>query len=105
MLPRVAARLGTRLLVTLGEQGAALIGEDDAVTTIPAPRVDVVDTTGAGDAFVGAFGYAIGSGWGEVEAVRLACAIASESVRRPGTQASFPDPERCQAIVREVRRA
>ena len=30
------------------------------VTTIPAPRVDAVDTTGAGDAFVGAFGYAIG---------------------------------------------
>jgi len=103
-LPRVASLLGTRLLVTLGERGAALVGQDHALTTIPAPRVDVVDTTGAGDAFVGAFGYAIGCGWAEVDAVRLACAIASESVRRPGTQASFPDPARCQAIEREVGR-
>ena len=83
----------------------AIVGEDRTVTTIPAPRVDVVDTTGAGDAFVGAFGYALGSGWAEADAVRLACAIASESVRRPGTQASFPDAERCRAIVAEVARA
>jgi ribokinase len=102
-LPRVAARLGTRLLVTLGERGAALVGADHALTTIPAPRVDAVDTTGAGDAFVGAFGYAIGSGWAEVDAVRLACAIASESVRRPGTQSSFPDADRCREIIDEVQ--
>lgn len=101
-LPRVAARLGTRLLVTLGERGAALVAADHTVTTIPAPSVDVVDTTGAGDAFVGAFGFAIGSGWDEVTATRLACAIASESVRRPGTQASFPDATRCGAIIAEV---
>ncbi len=101
-LPRLATRLGTRLLVTLGERGAALVGAAGAMTTIPAPQVDVVDTTGAGDAFVGAFGFAIGSGWDEVDAVRLACAIASESVRRPGTQASFPDADRCRAIVEEV---
>jgi ribokinase len=102
-LPRVSARLGTRLLVTLGERGAALVGADHALTTIPAPRVDAVDTTGAGDAFVGAFGYAIGSGWAEVDAVRLACAIASESVRRPGTQSSFPDADRCREIIDEVQ--
>jgi ribokinase len=101
-LAPIAERLGTRLLVTLGERGAALVGTDGAVTAIPAPRVDVVDTTGAGDAFVGAFGFAIGSGWDEADAVRLACAIASESVRRPGTQASFPDTDRCRAIVAEV---
>jgi ribokinase len=102
-LPRVAARLGTRLLVTLGERGAALVGADHVLTSIPAPRVDAVDTTGAGDAFVGAFGYAIGSGWAEVDAVRLACAIASESVRRPGTQSSFPDADRCREIIDEVQ--
>ena len=90
MLPRVAELLGTRLLVTLGERGAALVGDGSAVTTIPAPRVDAVDTTGAGDAFVGAFGYAIASGWEEASAVRLACAIASESVRRPGHPGLVP---------------
>jgi ribokinase len=98
VLARLAAHLGSRLVVTLGERGAALVQGAD-VRVIDAPRVEAVDTTGAGDAFVGAFGYAIASGWDEALAVRLACAIASESVLRPGTQASFPDRERCLAIV------
>jgi ribokinase len=102
-LVRFAEHLATRLVVTLGERGAALVGSDGAVTTILAPRVDAVDTTGAGDAFVGAFAYGLASGWDEVAAVRLGCAIAAESVMRPGTQSSFPDPDRCRAIVADVR--
>lgn len=104
-LRALAARLGTRLLVTLGERGAALVGRDGHVQGVPTPRVEAVDTTGAGDAFVGAFAYALASGWQELDAVRLGCAIAADSVRRPGTQTSFPDPERCAAIVAEVRGA
>jgi ribokinase len=99
----LASRLGTRLVVTLGERGAALVA--DEVVVVAAPAVDAVDTTGAGDAFVGAFAYALAAGWAELAAVQLACAIASESVMRPGTQTSFPDAERCQAIVAQVRRA
>jgi ribokinase len=104
-LAGVASGLGTRLLVTLGERGAALVGESGEVRIIPAPRVEAVDTTGAGDAFVGAFAFGLASGWDEVDAVRLGCAIAAESVLRPGTQSSFPDPARCRAIVDEVRAA
>jgi ribokinase len=104
-LAAVAAGLGTRLLVTLGERGAALVGEAGDVRIVPAPRVEAVDTTGAGDAFVGAFAFGLASGWDEVDAVRLGCAIAAESVLRPGTQSSFPDPARCRAIVAEVRAA
>jgi ribokinase len=102
-LARSATRLGARLLVTLGERGAALVGERGDVRLIPAPRVDAVDTTGAGDAFVGAFAFGLASGWPEADAVRLGCAIAAESVLRPGTQTSIPDPARCQAIIAEVR--
>jgi len=102
-LTRVAERLGTRLLVTLGERGAALVSEGGDVTVVPAPRVEAVDTTGAGDAFVGAFAFGLASGWDELDAVRLGCAIASDSVRRPGTQASFPDAARCREIVTGVR--
>ena len=69
------------------------------------PRVAAVDSTGAGDAFVGAFAYGLASAWDEVAAVRLGCAIAAESVTRAGTQSSFPDPDRCRAIVAEVRLA
>jgi ribokinase len=101
-LARVAAGLGARLLVTLGEGGAALVGKDGDVRVIAAPRVDAMDTTGAGDAFVGAFAFGLASGWGEARAVRLACAIAADSVCRPGTQSSFPDAHRCGAIAAQV---
>jgi ribokinase len=104
-LSRAAAGLGVRLVVTLGARGAALVGEDGVVRVIPAPTVEALDTTGAGDAFVGAFAFGLASGWDEATAVGVACAIAAESVRRAGTQASFPDPERCQEILREARAA
>ena len=67
----------------------------------PCPGVEAVDTTGAGDAFVGAFAFGLASGWAEHDAVRLGCAIAAESVLRPGTQASFPDAARCAVIIAE----
>ena len=86
----MAAALGARLLVTLGERGAALVGADGGVTTIPAPGVEAVDTTGAGDAFVGAFAFGLASGWAEEDAVRLGCAIAAESVLPPGDAGLVP---------------
>jgi ribokinase len=100
---RAAHTMGTRLVVTLGDRGAALVGADGIPTVVPAPRVEAVDTTGAGDAFVGAFGYSLACGWDEADAVRLACAIAADSVCRPGTQASFPDAARCREIVAAVQ--
>jgi ribokinase len=85
-----AARTGTRLVVTLGERGAALLGRDGVVQRVPAPTVTAVDTTGAGDAFVGAFAYGLAKGLDELDAVRLGVRCASDSVQRSGTQSSFP---------------
>jgi len=87
---RCASMLNLRLLVTLGSAGAMWIGADGQLCRVPAPVVTAVDTTGAGDAFVGAFGYALAAGWDETSAVRLGCACASDSVTRHGTQSSFP---------------
>lgn len=101
-LAALAEGLGVRLLVTLGERGAAIVGEDGEVRQVETPRVDAVDTTGAGDAFVGAFAFGLVSGWSEDGAARLGCAIAAESVLRPGTQASFPDNTRCREIIAGV---
>jgi ribokinase len=98
-LAAFAAGLHVRLLVTLGERGAALVAEGGGVQRVPAPTVEAVDTTGAGDAFVGAFVFGLASGWSEVASVRLGCAIAAESVLRPGTQRSFPDHARCVEII------
>ena len=85
-----ARRTGTRVVVTLGARGAALLGRDGTVQRIPAPAVEASDTTGAGDAFVGAFAYGLARGLDEIDAVRLGVRCASDSVQRPGTQRSFP---------------
>ncbi len=85
-----ARRTGTRVVVTLGSRGAALLGRDGTVNRVPAPAVKATDSTGAGDAFVGAFAYGLARGLEEIDAVRLGVRCASDSVQRPGTQRSFP---------------
>ncbi|MEW5992586.1 MAG: ribokinase [Chloroflexota bacterium] len=97
-----ASSTDTRLVVTLGARGAALVSRDGTVTRVPAAPVTAVDTTGAGDAFVGAFSVGLALGLPELDAVRLGIACASDSVTRPGTQASFPDPARSSALLAEV---
>lgn len=95
----LAARFGTRFIVTLGAQGAALLQVDGTVVRTPAVRVTAVDTSGAGDAFVGAFAVGLALGWQELDAVALGLACASDSVTRPGTQSSFPDSAAAASIV------
>lgn len=100
---RAAARQwGVRLVVTLGVAGAAIAEPDGDVTRVPAPAVDAVDTTGAGDAFVGAFSFGMAAGWSVPDAARLGCACASDSVTRSGTQSSYPTPDQAARIVSQV---
>lgn len=94
-----ARAIGTRLLVTLGKDGAALVSSTGAVIRIPAPETAAIDTTGAGDAFVGAFAFGIAQGMEEFDAVRLANACAADSVTRTGTQSSFPDATRSARLL------
>lgn len=101
-LTHFANQTDCRLVVTLGEGGAALVGQDGAVRRVPSKLVDAVDTTGAGDAFVGAFAHGLAVGLDELVAVQLAMACASDSVTRPGTQTSFPDAVRCRELRREL---
>jgi ribokinase len=101
-LIEIAASLGVRLIVTLGARGAAMEA-DGVVYRVPADRVDAIDTTGAGDAFVGAFAFGLASGLDELSAVRLGIACASDSVTRTGTQSSFASPERAAELLARVR--
>lgn len=100
----LSSRVGTRLIVTLGAHGAALLQGDGTVARVPATPVMAVDTSGAGDAFVGAFAVGVALGWNELDAVALGLACASDSVTRPGTQASFPDPAASASIVAGIAR-
>jgi len=80
------ARLsGAPVVVTLGAAGA-LVHADGVVTRVPAPVVDAVDTTGAGDALCGTLAAGLAAGTGLVEAVRAAVRAASESTTRAGAR-------------------
>lgn len=102
-LAAFAAGLGVRVLVTLGSRGAALVEAGGSVVRLPADAVVAVDSSGAGDAFVGAFAVGVGLGWSERDAVRLGLAAASDSVTRPGTQASFGDRDSAARILADVQ--
>ena len=95
--------LNTRFAVTLGEKGAALTTLDGRVVRVPAPEVTAIDSTGAGDSFVGSFAVALALGLNDEEALSLGCACASDSVTRLGTQASYPTPERAAAFLAQYK--
>jgi ribokinase len=84
-------RSGQSSIVTLGSQGAVYISSDGQLTYVDAPKVTAVDTTGAGDAFVGTFAYSLASGKDPVAAMTLGVKVASLSVMRKGAQSSYPD--------------
>ena len=98
VLLEIAKSLGVRLIVTLGARGAAMEA-DGVVYRVPAENVTAVDTTGAGDAFVGAFAYGIAAGLDELSAVRLGVLCASDSVTKAGTQSSFAAREEAAALL------
>ena len=97
-----AAR-GVSLVVTLGARGAAVLPLGGAVTRVASPVVDAMDTTGAGDAFVGGFAVGLAEGWTAIDAARLGCAFAADSVTRAGTQSSFATREDAAAILATAR--
>ena len=83
----VAAQLrkhARSVIVTMGASGALVL--DDALTIVPAPPVDVVDTTGAGDVLVGTLAAALADGAQLVAATEAAVGAASESVTRSGAR-------------------
>lgn len=93
-------------VLTLGESGALLVegsSGEPVFEFIPAFQVPVVDTTAAGDAFVGALATAMGEGQSLSNAVRFASAVAALSVTRPGAQPSLPYRSEVDQFLREKR--
>lgn len=95
--------LNTRFTVTLGDKGAALTTVDGRVIRVAAPEVKAIDSTGAGDAFVGSFALALALGLSDEQALTLGCTCASDSVTRLGTQASYPTPEQAAAFLAAIK--
>jgi ribokinase len=82
-----------RVIITLGGNGSLLAGRD-GMEHLPAFPVKSIDSTGAGDAFIGSFAVFLGEGLPEREAVRRANLYAGLSTTGVGTQKSFYDRAR-----------
>ena len=91
-------RPGKNSIVTLGSEGAVLITSDGDLTRVSAPTVNAVDTTGAGDAFVGVFAFGLASGKNPEDAMKLGIKVASMSVTRKGAQSSYPSQAEIETL-------
>ncbi len=89
---KLCTRGARKIIGKLGSRGAVLV-TPEATTYFPAPKVQAIDTTAAGDCFNAAFAIALDRGNTTHEAIRYAVAAASLSVTKAGAQSSMPSLE------------
>ena len=87
-----------KVIITLGPQGV-LFSDGLVFEHLVAPKVKAVDTTAAGDTFVGGFAAALANGESEAEAIRFGQVAAALSVTRAGAQPSIPTLHDVQGFV------
>lgn len=78
------------VVMTLGEKGSIYVNGKDKIH-VPVNNVKVVDTSGAGDCFVGSLAYFIASGINIVDSISLSCYLASFSIQYVGVRESYPE--------------
>ena len=87
------------IILTLGARGAFLASAEESVH-VPGYEVEVVDTTAAGDAFVGGLAVALAQGQNPVEAVRYGNAAGALAVTRLGAQPSLPTRQEVEEFMK-----
>jgi ribokinase len=85
------------VIVTLGSRGALIVNKDTS-THVDTFKVDVVDTTAAGDAFIGGFSVSLDSS-SLLDAVRYACACGALATTKFGAQPSLPTKEEVERLM------
>jgi len=85
--------------VTLGSKGAELRKGGKIIASATPPKVEVVDTTGAGDAFAAALTVALAEKQSEAEALEFACAVGALTTTKLGTQTASPTRAEVDAIL------
>jgi ribokinase len=88
------------VIVTLGANGALIVNKE-LTKHIPSFKVDVVDTTAAGDAFIGGFASALLQNKSLEEAVRYGCACGALAATKFGAQPSLPTKEDVEKFLHE----
>ncbi len=86
--------------VTWGSRGAGLFRDGARLATAEPPEVAVIDTTGAGDTFVGALTVALLEGMDQREALAFACAAGALTATRAGAQSSLPTRAEVEAVLK-----
>lgn len=102
MAAALGKETGTSVVLTAGA-GGAHAWHDDGALHMPAPAVTVVDTTGAGDTFCGAFAMRIAQGEAFADAVSWAVAAGALATTKPGAQPSIPTTAEVDAFLAERR--
>lgn len=85
--------------ITWGSRGAGLFRDGARLATAEPPEVEVVDTTGAGDTFVGALTVALLEGMDQRDALAFACAAGALTATRAGAQSSLPTRAEVEAVL------
>ena len=88
--------------MTLGPRGVDRRGRPDRCITAPAPAVDVVDTTGAGDAFAGALAAALDRGADWPRAIAEGVAAGSLACTGAGAQPALPEAAAIRRLAATV---
>ena len=91
---------GAAVVLTLGSQGALLLGTRKEPIAMPTPTVPVADTTAAGDAFVAGMAVALAHGKSDPEAVRWGCAAGALTVTKLGAQTSIPREDEVKQLLK-----
>jgi len=98
-----AAALGDhgvqRSIVTRGGAGCTVHDGDDEPVSIDAVRVEPVDTTGCGDAFMGAVALRLAAGDALVDAARFAVGVGAYAATKAGAQASYPTTAELESFL------
>ncbi len=99
-----AAELGdhgvARSIVTRGGAGCTVHDGDADPVDVGAVRVEPVDTTGCGDAFMGAMALRLDAGDSLLEAARFAVGVGAYAATKPGAQASYPTTSELESFLR-----
>lgn len=97
------ARGVRNVIVTLGSKGALIVNQE-ASKQVDTYKVDVVDTTAAGDAFIGGFAYSLLQNRSLEDAVQYGCACGALATTKFGAQPSLPTKEEVELFVRRIDR-
>lgn len=97
---RMAEKYGGTVIITMGKDGA-VVSDGERSEQIPSKKVKAIETTGAGDSFIGGIGYALMEGMDIFEACRFATKCSAVTVCRLGAQPSMPtldELENCEKM-------